>query len=161
MGRNHHGTSVASLARGARLEHAPLQISGGTGITPFYQLLHHALLQGSFSSTSTRFALLHGSRTPSELPPPSMLEPLLSAARAYPDRFKLSLHVDSTEGLNHPSVSADALQIGRIGKAAIEHAVGIEHSVSARVRAFLGFAAAKADARSKKRTLFLVCGPEP
>ncbi|KAH9938254.1 uncharacterized protein B0H18DRAFT_966255 [Fomitopsis serialis] len=81
-----------------------VMISGGTGITPFYQLLHAKLLKDPTKvPTKTRFTLLHAARKPSELPPPDMLEPLLSASQAHPDRLQMSLFVDSSEGPVHPN----------------------------------------------------------
>ncbi|KAH9951675.1 ferredoxin reductase-like protein [Amylocystis lapponica] len=139
-----------------------VMISGGTGITPFYQLLHHSVLQGPSSPARTRFTLLHSSHTPDELPPPAMLEPLLAAAEGHPERLKLALHVDSLNGPMPPCLRASDLQVGRIGKAAIEHALGSDDG-SGRWWQYLRRKAMhrqEPDSPNRK-VLFLICGPQP
>ncbi|KAH9844199.1 ferredoxin reductase-like C-terminal NADP-linked domain-containing protein [Rhodofomes roseus] len=138
-----------------------VMISGGTGITPFYQLLHAKLLKDpSKVPTKTRFTLLHASRKPVELPPPDILDPLLSASKAHPDRLRLSLFVDSSEGPTHPSVGSNDVQVGRINDLAIARAVGSDNS--SWWRSLLGIGS-RPDSRdlSDKKILFLLCGPEP
>ncbi|KAI0353560.1 ferredoxin reductase-like C-terminal NADP-linked domain-containing protein [Trametes cingulata] len=138
-----------------------IMISGGTGITPFYQLIHKELLSQSSPSSKTRFTLLHSSRRPTELPPPEMLGPLLAYSHAHPDKLKLSLFVDSPEGPAHPAVPSSSLNVGRIGKTAIEHATGA--GSTSRWRSLFG---ARSNPRSQdgvsgKKVMFLVCGPDP
>ncbi|KAE9406048.1 ferredoxin reductase-like protein [Gymnopus androsaceus JB14] len=70
-----------------------VMISGGTGITPFYQLYHEIISQKV--SPKTRFTLLHSSRSPSELPPPEIMQLLFSYAEEHPERFRLRVFVDS------------------------------------------------------------------
>ncbi|EED84689.1 predicted protein [Postia placenta Mad-698-R] len=87
-----------------------IMISGGTGITPFYQLLHHAAVKNDSRYSQTRFTLLHSSRRPIELPPTEILAPLLSCAQKSPERLTVSLFVDSLEGPQHPSITSAALR---------------------------------------------------
>ncbi|ETW83854.1 hypothetical protein HETIRDRAFT_314450 [Heterobasidion irregulare TC 32-1] len=70
-----------------------VMISGGTGFSPFYQLLHHQLLQGGAKNKSTRFTLLHGSQNAAELPPPLFLQPLLKLAERHPERLRIRLFI--------------------------------------------------------------------
>ena len=133
------------------------KISGGTGITPFYQLLYSKLLKDpSRVRTKTRFTLLHSSRKPTELPPPAILDPLISESKAHPERLSLSLFVDSAEGLEHPSVTAKDLQVGRITESAIKRAVSSQSG-----RSWWGSLFGKSGSQEERKILFLVCGPEP
>src|SRR5580698_3372510 len=94
-----------------------LKISGGTGITPFYQLFHTTLSHGAMHSHQTRFTLLHFSRTPADLPPSMILQPLVACTKQHPQRFRLHLFVDSLDG----SHSHEYLpNVGRITKEIIE-----------------------------------------
>ncbi|KZP12117.1 ferredoxin reductase-like protein [Athelia psychrophila] len=118
-----------------------VMISGGTGITPFYQLLHKTIgAAGDDSSLATKFTLLHSSRVPAELPPPSILDPLKSLAESKPKNFKLHLFVDSREG---PTDGSSELNVGQITKSAIVKALGTKKI--------------KPDAK----IMFIVCGPDP
>lgn len=133
------------------------KISGGTGITPFYQLLYSKLLKDPAGvRTKTRFTLLHASHRPSQLPPPAILDPLLSESKVHPDRLSLSLFVDSAEGPAHPSVAASDLQVGRINEGAIKRAINSRSG-----RSWLGSLFGKSDSQEERKVLFLVCGPEP
>ncbi|KAJ7068031.1 hypothetical protein C8F01DRAFT_1116619 [Mycena amicta] len=120
-----------------------VMISGGTGITPFFQLLHSTFSNDMHSKT--RFTLLHSSRTPSELPPPSMLNPLQDYSKTHSEKFSLHLFVDGTDGNNLPP----SLRVGRIDKKSIQRCLGLT-----------GWPWANKSASSRK-TMFLVCGPEP
>ncbi|KAF7983897.1 hypothetical protein HWV62_18260 [Athelia sp. TMB] len=118
-----------------------IMISGGTGITPFYQLLHSTIgAAREKSSIATKFTLLHSSRTPAELPPSSILSPLRALAETKPEHFKLHLFVDSREGSGD---SSGDLKLGQINKAAIMKALSSKK--------------VKPDAN----ILFIVCGPDP
>ena len=137
------------------------QISGGTGITPFCQLLHRELLSQPSPNVRTKFTLLHSSRQPAELPPAELLEPLLAYSQAHPDRLRLSLFVDSSDGPRHPVVPSTALTVGRIGKEAIKRATGTEQRSWWR-----GLFGSSGKVRSQegggdKKVMFLVCGPDP
>ncbi|KAJ6539085.1 hypothetical protein B0H19DRAFT_1177051 [Mycena capillaripes] len=127
-----------------------VMISGGTGITPFHQLLHSRI---SKEDSKTRFTLLHSSPTPSELPPPAILGPLREYATKSPDRFALHLFVDRQEG--DSAADLPPLQVGRISKAAIERCLGLNPPWWRTV--FFG----QTSNSAPRKTLFLVCGPEP
>ncbi|PCH41141.1 ferredoxin reductase-like C-terminal NADP-linked domain-containing protein [Wolfiporia cocos MD-104 SS10] len=139
-----------------------VMISGGTGITPFYQLLHHTILQNPSRYLNTRFTLLHASRRPLELPPPQMLAPLLSSAQEHPERLNVVLHVDTLEGPEHPLVASSVLRVGRINQRAIESALEVDKRKESWWRSLLPIGAkAGPERQESKRILYLVCGPEP
>ncbi|KAI0068830.1 hypothetical protein BV25DRAFT_1817743 [Artomyces pyxidatus] len=138
-----------------------VKISGGTGFSPFYQLLHRELLQDSARSRSTRFTLLHGSPSSAELPPPAYLQPLLKMAEEHPERLRIGLYVESQT--TSPS-TYHRLQTGRIDKAAIERALGLSSSSThAWWRRLFRLDVQKPEDRDflRKNVLVLVCGPEP
>jgi len=98
---------------------------------------------------------LHSSRTPFELPPPDVLNPLLKLAQHNPDKFTLKLFVDSFEGANDQSFTGPQIHKGRIGKDSIWHAV---HSASS-FPWWRGLFSPDGN-ESDRKILFLVCGPE-
>lgn len=187
MGRGRHGEStppVMCTVKRTRGVTADGQISGGTGITPFYQLLHHTLLKPSATASATgsaekqeeeqeqlphrtRFRLLHGSRTPAELPPPAILGPLLAHAREHPEQLDVQLYVDTLDGSHSESVpmNSPALHAGRIDTAAVRRALHYGTSPPAWWQRLLHIGrAAEPHARETRRgtrRLVLVCGPEP
>jgi len=131
------------------------QISGGTGITPFYQLIHGVFSQprDDVPAPRTRFTLLHSSPRPSDLPPGAILDTLRDYAQRHPDSFTLELFVDTAE----PKV--DGLSVGRIGRKAVQNAlVPRSHKNSWWERLREGSPNINL---KERRTLFLVCGPEP
>ncbi|KAG6821609.1 hypothetical protein H0H93_000118 [Arthromyces matolae] len=99
-----------------------VMISGGTGITPFYQLFSSVISRPS--EYQTRFTLLHSSRTLADIPPPRIIDNLSSFAARNPERFRLKLFVDSPHGLPIPS-HLPAPDFGRIGKPAIEQCLDL------------------------------------
>ncbi|KAJ7688470.1 ferredoxin reductase-like protein [Mycena rosella] len=123
-----------------------VMISGGTGITPFYQLLHSSIAKGQ---SKTRFTLLHSSPTPSELPPPEMLGPLREYAAANPQKFGLHLFVDRPEG----GVPAD-VRLGRISKPEIQRCLGLNTP-------WWRSMFAPSSEPPARKIMFLICGPEP
>ncbi|KAF9534912.1 ferredoxin reductase-like protein [Crepidotus variabilis] len=135
-----------------------VMISGGTGITPFIQLFNTEICKIRPSS-STRFTLLHGSRTPGELPPSELTEPMALYAQKHPEKFRLDLFVDEDDG-SKPSASLPPLNIGRISDSALEKCLGSEKTKSSRWPRLFSKQPTKEDV-STKRILFLVCGPEP
>ncbi|EKM59147.1 uncharacterized protein PHACADRAFT_113420 [Phanerochaete carnosa HHB-10118-sp] len=135
-----------------------IMVSGGTGITPFYQLLHFMLFSGKSSSWRTRFTLLHSSQTPGELPPAEILQPLLSYSSAHPDRLRVRLFVDEQDGSDSESVSIQDVRIGRIDKPAIHQVLYPTQEASWWQRLFHR---SKSPLGADKKILFLVCGPEP
>jgi cytochrome-b5 reductase len=130
-----------------------IKISGGTGITPFYQLFH-TVVSRSPMALKTRFTLLHSSRTPSELPPPSILHRLGTFAKEFPGRFRFHLFVDSANG---PSLQDHKLHVRRISKTDIEQ-YGLDHSERPWWPKFLG--SSDPNAKTARKVLFLVCGPD-
>ncbi|KAG6911207.1 hypothetical protein DXG01_003074 [Tephrocybe rancida] len=131
-----------------------VMISGGTGITPFYQLFHSVISRPS--ECKTRFTLLHSSRTPADLPPPRIMDNFSTFATQNPDRFRLQLFVDSREGPSSPS-QLPTPHFGRIGKSAIEECLDLNARPSLWNRLF-----GKTEApKPKRKVLFLVCGPDP
>ncbi|KAF8076511.1 hypothetical protein FPV67DRAFT_1406736 [Lyophyllum atratum] len=131
-----------------------IMISGGTGITPFYQLFHSVISRRP--ETRTRFTLLHSSSSTAELPPPRMMDRLATFAAQNPDRFRLQLFVDSLEGLP-PSSHMPPPHLGRIGKPAIEKCLGL----SERVPWWQRFFGQSEIPKPPCKVLFLVCGPDP
>ncbi|TFK92209.1 ferredoxin reductase-like protein [Polyporus arcularius HHB13444] len=139
-----------------------IMISGGTGITPFCQLIHKELLSQPSPNTKTRFTLLHSSRRPTELPPSEMLKPLIDYSQAHPDKLRLSLFVDAPDGSSHPAVPSSSLTVGRIGKAAIERATGSEKRTWwQRVLGLGASTETRVQDSGRGKVMFLVCGPDP
>lgn len=134
------------------------KISGGTGITPFYQLLHSILLKTSGTPT-TRFTLLHSSRTPVELPPPELLQPLISYAQQHPDRLNLAFYVDSKDGSNAETVPLNDIHERRIERADVLRTLHSGHE-SSWWHNILHSTSIKSPNITDRKILFLVCGPE-
>jgi cytochrome-b5 reductase len=128
-------------------------ISGGTGITPFYQLLR-AVFSGN-SSFRGRITLLHSSRTPSELPPRDILDPLIKFAQHNPEKFRLKFFVDSFGESKGQSFTELEVHKGRISKDSI---CGVLNSAS-RIPWWRNLFSQDSDI-SDRKILFLVCGPE-
>jgi cytochrome-b5 reductase len=141
------------------------KISGGTGFAPFHQLLFRRLLQGKVAP-STRITLLHASRSPAELPPLSLLQPLIDRAVTHPEHFQLKLLVDGASKTPAPEGVAKHLKVGRLNKSSIARSLGIPDgacSWSSWISNLWTRGQPKAgdiDIR-KKNVLVLVCGPEP
>ncbi|KAG6869292.1 hypothetical protein C0993_000045 [Termitomyces sp. T159_Od127] len=131
-----------------------VMISGGTGITPFYQLFHSVISRPS--EHRTRFTLLHSSRTLADIPPPRIMNKLSTFANENPERFRLELFVDSYEGAPYPT-HIPSPTLGRIGKPAIEQCLGLNRSTSWWQRLF----GKSEKPKPSHKVLFLVCGPDP
>ena len=138
-------------------------MSGGTGITPFYQLIHEELIKpkapgdGNLTPSKTRFTLLHASRSAGDLPPPAILGPLTSTAQNDPSRFRLKLFVDDKD----PSVgSSYGLTVGRIDKKAVEDVLEIRRP-SMWDKLLRRKLDPRAVAGEGRKVLLLVCGPDP
>ncbi|KAI0089260.1 ferredoxin reductase-like protein [Irpex rosettiformis] len=146
-----------------------IMISGGTGITPFYQLLHTVLLAPSkeaqpLSSTPlslTRFTLLHSSRVPGELPPPELLRPLIDHAETHPEQLRVSFFVDNKDGSSAQSIPNDNIRQGRIDKADIGLILGDRSAGLTWWQKLLRVSTSKPEPVAGRKILFLVCGPEP
>jgi len=136
-----------------------IMISGGTGITPFYQLMHSVFSKG-IAVPQTRFTLLHSSPRPSDLPPGMILDRLQEWSSQYPDSFALRLYVDFMDpNANH--LYAAKLTVGRIGRTAVREAVALRSPTGeAWWRRLWPGGETKTDLHGRK-ILFLVCGPEP
>ena len=142
------------------------KISGGTGFAPFHQLLFRHL-QGKVAP-STRVTLLHASRSPAELPPLPLLQPLINRAVTHPEYFQLKLFVDGTPKTPAPESVVKHLKVGRIDKSTIAHTLGINMpddawSWSSWISNLWTMGQPRADEIDvrKKNVLVLVCGPEP
>ncbi|KAM6495590.1 ferredoxin reductase-like C-terminal NADP-linked domain containing protein [Amanita muscaria] len=135
-----------------------VMISGGTGITPFYQFLHSMLASPakSHGDRQTQYTLLHASKTPEELPPPCILDPLLKFSSECPDIFRIRLFVDSVPEDSPYVGNIPPSQVGRMGRAAIESSLDINNQN----RSWLTTFWRKKPEQPQKRRLFLVCGPE-
>ena len=105
----------------------------------------------------TRYMLLHASKTPADLPPPSVLGALSKFASERPDIFKMHLFVGSIPEDTLDATSNHPLQMGRIGKAAIHHTLGLNDQD----QSWWKFMWRKKGEQPQKRRLFLICGPEP
>ncbi|EPQ59389.1 ferredoxin reductase-like protein [Gloeophyllum trabeum ATCC 11539] len=135
-----------------------VMISGGTGITPFYQLLHHVFdKEPSIASSKTHFTLLHSSRAADQLPPSSMLQTLHNYTQSQPKSFSLRLFVDSRPSGVHSTKNQIPLSEGRIGKSEIQQALSRTSSQS--WGKIFGSSTSESDA-SQRKVLFLVCGPD-
>ena len=133
------------------------EISGGTGITPFVQLFHNIISQPS-KSPNTRFTLIHSSRVPAELPPPAVLEPLTAYAAENSEKFKVHIFVDAQDGSTFP-VPISHINTGRITDSALERCLRSELMPGSWWRKL--FQKNVFEDERSRRTLFLVCGPEP
>lgn len=149
----------------SHLPESHFKISGGTGFSPFHQLLFRKLLRGNVAA-STRFTLLHASRSLAELPPLPLLQPLIDFAAAHPEDLRLALFVDGASRASAPKSIAKHLEVGRIDKSSIAQTLGITNgawSWSSWISNLWTRGQPKfgdGDIR-KKNVLVLVCGPEP
>jgi len=139
------------------------QMSGGTGITPFYQLIHEELIKpkppgdANSMTSKTRFTLLHASRSAGDLPPPTILGSLTSTAQNDPSRLRLKLFVDDEDSLIDDPYD---LTVGRIDKKALEDVLEIRRP-SMWDKLLRRKLDPKGIAGDGRRVLVLVCGPDP
>lgn len=134
-----------------------LQISGGTGITPFIQLFN-IVISKSNESSNTIFTLLHSSRIPEELPPPALIDPLLEYSAENPEKFKLHFFVDQEISQKCPA-SVPQLNTGRITEDVLQRFLGLKSRQSSWWSKLWSKSRTKDE--GQRRILFLVCGPEP
>jgi cytochrome-b5 reductase len=150
-------------------------------MTPFYQLLHHVLLSsnapGGTGTRFPRFTLLHGARTPADLPPAEILGPLREYAFAHPDNLRMRYFVDedtSANGEIHTAANGLPLSVGRVDLSSIRDAFSATSASSERTppsswwtQLFRSSTQTRpaqlsaAEVERRKRTLVVVCGPEP
>ncbi|KAK1222956.1 hypothetical protein PQX77_014156 [Marasmius sp. AFHP31] len=135
-----------------------VMISGGTGITPFYQLFRSVISRLPATST-TRFTLLHSNKTHDELPPSAILDPMALYEKENPSRFQLRLFVDSPSPSPNELVVQKA-QVGRIGKLDIAKALQREDASQSSWWTKVFGRKDNLDL-GQRNILFLVCGPEP
>jgi cytochrome-b5 reductase len=108
----------------------------------------------------TRFTLLHSSRIPGELPPPVILDPMVSFAAEHPEKFNLHIFVDEDDDSQPPAQVTKKL-VGRISEGSLKHCIGAEDQPPPSWwDIFSRKQAPKAPEKPKRRILFLVCGPE-
>ncbi|KAG8901270.1 hypothetical protein FRB99_005419 [Tulasnella sp. 403] len=139
-------------------------ISGGTGITPFYQLLHNVFWGRQVTTPSdgssvalapkTHFTLMHASTSPETLPPPMIMDDLRSWAKEYPDELSLKIFVDS-KGTDTSNLVTE----GRIDGTSIEQVREERRLVD--YKTWLGWRRGSPRLAAEKKVLFVVCGPEP
>lgn len=110
----------------------------------------------------TRFTLLHSSRIPGELPPPVILDPMVSFAAEHPEKFSLHIFVDEDDGSQTTSQVSKKL-IGRISEASLKKCIGAEEQPPPSTSWWKSLPKKQAPEvleEPKRRILFLVCGPE-
>ena len=107
--------------------------------------------------SKTRFTLLHGSRSPKDLPPPAILGPLTSIAQDDPSRLRLKFFVDEKAST---SDSPYDLNVGRIDRKAVEDVLEIRRPLMWD-KLLWRKPDPKGVAGESRKVLFLVCGPDP
>ena len=110
------------------------KVAGGTGIAPFYQLLH-TLFSDPTRTPKTKFTLLQSYCSPKELPPPMILKNLSLWESGNSQNLQVRTFVDTQEG----GSEMDNFVVGRIDKDALKSALR----------------------NSSGRTIVLICGPNP
>lgn len=145
-----------------RVGDARAQISGGTGITPFYQLLHSLFHDASAANPGkTHYTLIHSSPATSTLPPPALLDTLTSWARRYPRHLSLNVCVDARD-LPDPAYGTSTLHEGRIGRGVLERALRRRGLLQSDASSWLFWRRRSSSPdHARRRVLFLVCGPDP
>ncbi|KAG6378501.1 hypothetical protein JVT61DRAFT_12762 [Boletus reticuloceps] len=132
---------------------SPCKVSGGTGITPFYQLLH-SVFRTRNTSFNACFTLLHASRSLADLPPSTMIHSLTELSQNYPDKFQFHLFTDSVDDTSESH--SLSIRHGHIGKSVVQDALRLTHSTPWWHRLF----GSSVPTIPEKRILVLVCGPE-
>lgn len=144
-----------------------MKISGGTGITAFAQLLDQALFSSNPVSTAqgatTHFTLLHGHRSPSQLPPDIITEDFERYRKSDPDRFQVRGFVDRLE--NEYDEPPRGVTIGRIDKdvlekVLVERGVLLEPEPLTLAEKLRGVKPRPKMINPNKTVKILVCGPE-
>lgn len=113
-----------------------VQIAGGTGVSPFFQLLH-SYFTGAKCNTGIqpRFTLLQSYRSMDDCIPPRFLDKLLSWCQKHSEHLRVFTFVDMAEGNT------------RSGIVPIERRI-IKEDIKTILEKCTG------------RTVVLVCGPE-
>ncbi|KAF4619909.1 hypothetical protein D9613_005535 [Agrocybe pediades] len=134
-----------------------VMISGGTGITPFVQLFNRVISRAPATST-TKYTLLHCSRVPEELPPPTLLKPLFDYSKEHPEKFNLHLFVDEQDGSN-PPVPIPHINTGFINEKSLTKCLNPNKAEESWWKGKFSWTTSSSKEPPKK-ILFLVCGPE-
>ncbi|CUA70086.1 hypothetical protein RSOLAG22IIIB_00432 [Rhizoctonia solani] len=144
-----------------------IMISGGTGVTPFVQLLNHIFAGRTPNSRplKTHYTLLHSSLSPAALPIMDVLYGVCIYSVANRHDFTLRLFVDIPTPVPNTRLHQSHMEnvhIGRIGKEHVVHALQ-ERGVISRPQTWLEWIRRVQPVCStkEKKLLFLVCGPEP
>ncbi|CAE7219113.1 unnamed protein product [Rhizoctonia solani] len=144
-----------------------IMISGGTGVTPFVQLINHIFSGRTPNSRplKTHYTLLHSSLTPAALPVMDVLYDACVYSVAHRHDFTLRLFVDVPTPVPNTRLHQshmDNVHVGRIGKDHIKHVLQ-ERGVIPRPQTWLEWIrrAQPVCSTKEKKLLFLVCGPEP
>ncbi|GJJ07440.1 hypothetical protein Clacol_001642 [Clathrus columnatus] len=133
-----------------------VQISGGTGITPFYQFMHQLFVKDRVNGPKqTRFTLLHSSPTVSDLPPGNILNRLREISVREPQMFSMQVYVDVLEK------KTKGLHAGRIGSDTIKKLFFQDSKYGRWWIWRQGANENRIPTDENKRILFLICGPEP
>ncbi|CAE6464485.1 unnamed protein product [Rhizoctonia solani] len=144
-----------------------IMISGGTGVTPFVQLLDHIFAGRTPNSRplKTHYTLLHSSPNPAALPVMDVLYDICIYSVANRHDLTLRLFVDIPTPVPNTRLHQshmDNVHIGRIGKEHVTHVLQ-ERGVIPRPQTWLEWIrrAQPVCSTKEKKLLFLVCGPEP
>ena len=106
--------------------------------------------------SKTRFTLLHASRSPGDLPPPTILGPLTSTAQNDPSRLRLKFFVDDKDP---PIAPPYGINVGRIDRNAMEDLLEIRRPSIWDKLLWRKFDP-RGIAGEGRKVLFLVCGPD-
>lgn len=133
-----------------------LQVVGGTGIAPAYQLISSTLTQASENAQkpSPTFRLLYGAPSPSSL---LLLPELQALQKAHPDRLQVDLWVEQDEGAGRSMASSLFKMVGQSGQRKFG---GLSASTGQIGESDLRKALAIPRNEEKKRRAILVCGPD-
>ncbi|KAJ1308772.1 hypothetical protein OPQ81_004462 [Rhizoctonia solani] len=144
-----------------------IMISGGTGVTPFVQLLNHVFGGRTPNSRplKTHYTLLHSSQNPASLPIMDVLYNACVYSVANRHDFTLRLFVDVPTPVPNTRLHQshmENLHVGRIGKEHVMHVLQ-ERGVIPRPQTWLEWIRGVQPVclTEEKKLLFLVCGPEP
>ncbi|KDN51088.1 hypothetical protein RSAG8_00717, partial [Rhizoctonia solani AG-8 WAC10335] len=144
-----------------------IMISGGTGVTPFVQLLNHIFAGRTPNSRplKTHYTLLHSSLNPAALPIMDVLYDACVYSLANRHDFTLRLFVDVPSPVPNTRLHQSHMEnvhLGRIGKEHVTHVLQAR-GVIPRPQTWLEWIrrAQPVCSTKEKKLLFLVCGPEP
>ncbi|CEL59667.1 NADH-cytochrome b5 reductase 2 OS=Ustilago maydis (strain 521 / FGSC 9021) GN=MCR1 PE=3 SV=1 [Rhizoctonia solani AG-1 IB] len=144
-----------------------IMISGGTGVTPFVQLLNHVFAERTPNSRplKTHYTLLHSSQTLAALPVIDALYSTCVYSVANRHDLTVRLFVDVLGPVPNTRLHQshrENVHVRRIGKDDVIHVLQ-ERGVIPRPQTWLEWLrrAQPVCSTKEKKLLFLVCGPEP